>query len=190
MRIITQSDEKLKEYHKFELGLFPLSLFYNEGMRKCVKSSIYKAFSSFTDYINLGNIIHVIDGGYLLHRFVWHRNESFSSICANYVHYVQTHYGSNAIVVFDAYPTDAANKNTKSAERLGRSRTHTCADVHFEESMVSTVTQEKLLSNETNKNPIDINVEEEVRGIQFYHEPSSKDADTLIVNTVITHHHQ
>ncbi|KMQ84206.1 hypothetical protein RF55_18200 [Lasius niger] len=186
MCIAKKLDEELQEYLQFELAPFPLSLFSEEGMRKTLKSFLYKAFLPLTGDMDFGSSIHVIDGGYLLHRFLWHRNESFASICANYVQYVQTHYGSNAVVIFDGYPTDAAGKSTKSSERLRRSKTQTSADIHFEESMVATVSQETFLSNETNKIRLISMLKKKFEDSNFTVKQATEDADTLIVNTAIS----
>lgn len=70
MCIAKKSDEELQEYFKFELAPFPLSLFSEEGMGKSLKSSLYKAFLALTGDMDFGSSIHVIDGGYLLHRFL------------------------------------------------------------------------------------------------------------------------
>lgn len=68
--IAKESYKELENFLSFELAPFPLSLFNKEGMRKCVKSSLYKAFQQYTGSIDFGNTIYVIDRGYLLHRVV------------------------------------------------------------------------------------------------------------------------
>ncbi|XP_026482212.1 uncharacterized protein LOC113389378 [Ctenocephalides felis] len=88
MCIAKTSETKLETFLSNELAPFPLSLFNEEGMRKCAKSSMYKAFKQVSEDINFGDTIYVIDGGYLLHRVIWHRGDSFSSICDNYVAFV------------------------------------------------------------------------------------------------------
>lgn len=97
-----------KGYFKFELAPFPLSVFNEEGMRKRTKSSLFKAFSSVDQPVQPdNNSLHVLDGGFLLHRVIWQRNDSYGTIYMNYVQYVQRHYGPNAVVVFDGYPANA-----------------------------------------------------------------------------------
>lgn len=101
MCIAKKSDEELEQFLSYELAPFPLALF-NEGyMRKGVKSSLYTAFQECAINVDFRNRIHIIDGGYLLHRVVWNRGDSFSSICNSYVSFVQLHYGTNANVIFD-----------------------------------------------------------------------------------------
>lgn len=108
-------------------------------MRKTAKSLLYKAFFPATDNDFEANKVYIIDGGYLLHRVVWSRNETFASIWTCYVNYEQRHYQSNAVVVFDGYPTSADEKDTKTAERHKKNT----ADVLFDESMSPTVVERK-----------------------------------------------
>lgn len=75
MCIIKQSDEELQEYLEYELAPFPMSLFSEEGMHKGTKSSLFKTFSPVSHNIESSNSINVVDGGYLLHRVVWSKNQ-------------------------------------------------------------------------------------------------------------------
>lgn len=140
-----KSDQHLQQYLQYELAPFPLSLFNESGMRKTKKSSLYEAFSPVTDVINF---VHVIDGGYLLHRIAWRQQETFAQILDKYVDYIKKYYKSNSFVIFDGYPDEARVHSTKSAERLRRSNTHVSAIVLFNESMIATMPQEKFLLNE------------------------------------------
>lgn len=185
MCIAKQSDEELQEYMQFELAPFPLSLFTEEGMRKGTKSWLYKVFMPLSNDTLFGNSTHVIDGGFLLHRVVWHHNQSFAAICTNYVQYVERHYGLNAVIVFDGYPANAANKNTKSAERLRRSTKQTSADVLFDESMIATFTQASFLANETNKSRLISMLKKRFEASNFTVQQAAEDADTMIVRTAI-----
>ena len=143
--------EELQDYLHYELTSYPSSLFSDEKCGEGTKSLLFKAFVPIADNFEYGDSIYIIDGGFLLHRIVWYRNQSFGAISENYVQYVSRHYGNNAIVVFDGYPSNAANKSAKSAERYQRSRKHNSVVIHFEESMIATISQEKFLSNENNK---------------------------------------
>lgn len=112
MCILKKTDEELKDFLKHELSPFPLALFAEDGIRKGTKSTFYRAFHSVTlDEEQQGKDTHVVvDGGHLLHKVVWPRNVSFGEIGARYVQYLKSHYGSNIIVVFDGYPSDASEK--------------------------------------------------------------------------------
>lgn len=86
-----------------------------------------------------------------MHRVVWNRRDSFTSICNSYVSFVQSHYGTNANVIFDGYP-DVEDQSTKYMERSRRSRLHASSEMLFDEAMIPTVSQEQFLSNDKNKN--------------------------------------
>ena len=67
---------------------------------------------------SLENFVHVIDGRFLLHRVLWHQNDSIDYILHKYVNYIIRHYTKNSFVIFDGYPDTLS---TKSVERLRRS---------------------------------------------------------------------
>ncbi|CAH1110229.1 unnamed protein product [Psylliodes chrysocephalus] len=145
MCIPKKFDKELEQYLSYEFTQFPLSLF-NEGyMRKSVKFSFYEAFQEYATDVDFKNLIHIIDGGYLLHRVVWNRRDSFTSICTSYVSFVQSHYGTNANVIFDGYP-DVEDQGTKYMERSRRSRLHASSEMLFDEAMIPTVSQEQFLT--------------------------------------------
>lgn len=182
MCIAKKSDE---EFFTYELAPFPLSLFNEQGMRKCVKSFLYKAFKQCIDDINFENAMYVIDEGYLLHQIVWNRGDSFSSICNNYIAFVRSKYTANAIIVFDGYPEDAHN-SIKYVERLRRSRKHASVDILFDETMIPTVSQEKFLGNDRNKNRLIGMLKTKFESANFIVKQATEDADTLIINTAIS----
>ncbi|GBL62421.1 hypothetical protein AVEN_37938-1 [Araneus ventricosus] len=49
MYIAKESEKKLEKFFTYELAPFPLSLFNDDGMPKCVKSSMYKAFEQHSE---------------------------------------------------------------------------------------------------------------------------------------------
>lgn len=150
-----QSQDDLKNLFKYELALFPMSLFTEEGMHTGRKSMMYEAFNPIQEQVDLGSRkCNVIDGGYLLHKVVWSKSNeaTFQVVCQNYVDYVQRHFGSNAIVVFDGYPVGINYQSTKAAERHRRSLLHSSTKFVFSKTTsVSTISQAKFLSNDTNK---------------------------------------
>lgn len=93
----------------------------------------------------------MVDGGYLLHKVIWHRNDSVRGIVPGYVSYTFNQFGRNVAVIFDGYPEDGAEKNTKTAERVRRYGSLQCNEVIFEESTIIKMAQEKLLANDSNK---------------------------------------
>ncbi|GBM85695.1 hypothetical protein AVEN_95204-1 [Araneus ventricosus] len=105
-------------------------------MRKGTKSGLYKAFKSCTQDFNAESSVYIIDGGYLLHRVIWKRGSTFSSICDNYVTYVRAKYKSTALVIFDGNETVGG---TKCAERARRTQKQMSSEVMFDETMIRTV---------------------------------------------------
>ena len=103
-------------------------------MRKTQKSAIYDCFQCVNVEIDNTNTTYIIDGGYLLHRVVWDREETFDVIFEKYVHYVHRHFGHNVIIVFDGY-TDY-KKNIKAAgQRHRTTKTSSSSDVLFDRFM-------------------------------------------------------
>ncbi|GBM02149.1 hypothetical protein AVEN_1094-1 [Araneus ventricosus] len=49
MNIAKEPEKKLEKFFTYELAPFPLPLFNDDGMRKCVKSSVYKAFEQHSE---------------------------------------------------------------------------------------------------------------------------------------------
>nr|XP_018912069.1 PREDICTED: uncharacterized protein LOC109040547 [Bemisia tabaci] len=185
MCIAKKSDDELKSFLSFELAPFPLSLFTEAGMRKTQKSSLYGKITPCSAVIMEKNATFVVDGGFLLHRCVWPRNSTFLSICKSYVKYVKAHYSADSMVIFDGYPENAIERNTKHVERMQRERKKMSLDILFNESMVPTVSQEKFLANSKNKNRLIRMMKNhlEAEGIQVLQ--AVEDADTLIVNKAI-----
>jgi len=63
-----------------------------------------------------GEMKHVIDGGSLLPRVPWKRDETFNSIAKGYVEYIQQKF-TNPIVVFDGYNAGSGTKDTAHLRR-------------------------------------------------------------------------
>ncbi|GBL94407.1 hypothetical protein AVEN_7378-1 [Araneus ventricosus] len=67
-----ETESELKNYFNFGLASYPLSLFYEQGMvRKSRKSVYYDLFNPMNTPSNIENVLYVIDGGFLLHRVAW-----------------------------------------------------------------------------------------------------------------------
>ncbi|GBM23114.1 hypothetical protein AVEN_150530-1 [Araneus ventricosus] len=133
--ITKQSDEELEDVLTYELCPFPLPLF-EAVMRKGTKSSLYKAFKPCIRDFNAESSVYIIDGGYLLHRVIWKRGSTFSSICDNYVTCVRT---STTLVIFDRYPENETVGGTKCAKRARRTQKQMSSEVMFDETMIRTV---------------------------------------------------
>lgn len=189
--ITKQSEADLRNLFKYELAPFPMSLFSEEGMHKGRKSKLYDAFIPIVrEEVDFGTRKwNVIDGGFLLHRVVWPKSSeaTFQVVCQNYVDYVQRHFGSNAIVVFDGYPVEMSYQSTKAVERYRRSLMHSSTKFVFStKTSISTISQGKFLSNDTNKiNFITmLKSEMEAKGIKV--KQAVEDADVMIVETAVS----
>lgn len=65
------SKNDMKKCLESELAQFPLSLFTENGFKKKVESQL---FDIFTEVLTITeNVMHVINGGFLLHKVVWQK---------------------------------------------------------------------------------------------------------------------
>ncbi|KAL6438744.1 hypothetical protein ACFW04_004618 [Cataglyphis niger] len=94
--------------------------------------------------------------GFLLHRVVWHQDETYDAICQKYIHYTM--------------------------EQLRRSTKSSSVDIYFEE-MVATVSQDNLLSNNKNKSRLISMLTEKFETNNFIVKHAQDDADVLIIVT-------
>ena len=67
--LLKKTNDELKLYLEYELAPFPLSIFTDNGLRKCKKFAIYDLRVPATQPST--EDITVIDGGFLLHRKVY-----------------------------------------------------------------------------------------------------------------------
>jgi hypothetical protein len=66
----------------------------------------------------------VIDGGALLHRVKWAKNETYHSIVLQYMSYVRSKYGECCCICFDGYEQGPSIKDHEHQRRAKK----TCAD--------------------------------------------------------------
>lgn len=179
-------DTDVASFFKFELAPYPLSLFDEGGMRKTQKASFFELFSDIQN-INLSQKKYsfVIDGGMLLHRVKWRQGQTFHSICTSYVDYLQRNYDGEVIVVFDGYKDDGV----KSMERTRRTLKESCIDIVFSEEMSLTITQQKFLSNNRNKERLINMLGRYLSSFNISCCQADSDADRLIVTTAINQGH-
>ncbi|GBN35153.1 hypothetical protein AVEN_110845-1 [Araneus ventricosus] len=150
MSITKSFEDELETFFKYELAPYPLSLFDAIGMRKTQKSAIYDCFQCINVEIPNTNTTYIVDGGYLLHRVVWVREEIFDAIFEKYVHNVHRHFGHNVIIVFDAYSD--YTKNIKDAEQRRRTtKISSSSDVLFDRFMTVPTNMKQFLANTHNK---------------------------------------
>lgn len=130
------------------------------------------------------NCIHVIDGGFLLHKVVWPPIKNFDNILKSYVEFMKNHYSLNSHVVFDGYP-EQCDKSTKAAERHNRQARKLCPDIEFDLNMTCPVSQDKFFFNESNKKRFIGHLKTKLEELGFSTYQAYEDADTLIVETAI-----
>lgn len=179
-----ESQEQLKSFFAWELSPYPLSLFDEIGMRKSKKSAMFNLFSPIEENVTEGDVLYVIDGGHLLHKVVWRKGDTYRDICNKYIHYIRKNFGDSVKVVFDGYPEAAADRSTKTSERLRRLKPAS-VDVIIDESMPSTTTPDKFLSNGKNKAQLITLLKSKLLNVGYHVKQHKEDADTLIVYTAL-----
>ena len=116
-------------------------------MRKNEKTDLYQFFKPDIEP-STRNRIYIVDGGYLLHKVVWGVCNTYSEVAEKYVYYISRHFGNNCVIVFDGYSYNLSTKNTERIRRLQKLR---CPDIIVTGNGRVNVTQEKYLSNSSNK---------------------------------------
>ncbi|GBL74050.1 hypothetical protein AVEN_230959-1 [Araneus ventricosus] len=97
---------------------------------------------------NTDNLYFVLDGGFLIHRVVWPKQETFG-VYTTYMSYIKRHYGDEVTIVSDGYTESSVN--TKVIERQRRRMKLTSREIIFNESTVLFDPQRQFLSNLANK---------------------------------------
>ncbi|GBN12143.1 hypothetical protein AVEN_238454-1 [Araneus ventricosus] len=98
---------------------------------------------------NTDNLYFVLDGGSLIHRVVWPKEDTFGDVYTTYMSYIKKHYGDEVTVVFDGYIESSIN--TKVIERQRRRIKRASREIIFNESIVLLDPQRQFLSNLANK---------------------------------------
>ena len=89
----------------------------------------------------------MLDGGSLLYRIPWKKEDTYEEICDHYISHVQKHY-KNSIVVFDGY---AQGPSTKDVTHQRRTKGTVGPRVSFSPSMPLVSKKEQFLANAENK---------------------------------------
>ncbi|GBM11461.1 hypothetical protein AVEN_101928-1 [Araneus ventricosus] len=98
---------------------------------------------------NTDNLYFALDGGSLVHRVVWPKQETFSDVYTTYLSYIKRHYGDEVTVVSDGYTESSVN--TKVIERQRRRMKRTSREIIFNERTVLLDPQRQFLSSLANK---------------------------------------
>jgi len=78
--VTKQFEDHLQQVLQYELAPYPLALFDDIGMRKTKKSSLFDCFIPVYVELNPANDTYIVDGGFLLHRVIWNRDDTFDLI--------------------------------------------------------------------------------------------------------------
>lgn len=178
-----QTDDELRDNFRHELAPYPLSLFDETGMRKNVKSDLYAFFEPDAEPTSTVNTIYVVDGGWLLHKVVWGINLTFHVIAKKYLDYIISNFGRNCVIIFDGYSYDLSTKNTERLRRLQRLR---CPDIKVTANGKANVSQEKFLSNSSNKESLITLICELLESEKIENQICNDDADVDIVKMAIS----
>lgn len=145
---LKHSVEDLIRFFSYELAPFPMLIFDSMWLRKTAKSALFAIFKEqkYEDFDRTNSTI-VIDGGMLLHRFLWPRGNTFDSIASAYATFVQKSWGNRVHVVFDGYSV----MSTKGSEQDRRKQKKGCIDYEFTPSMVPQISQDTFLTSSKNK---------------------------------------
>lgn len=180
----------LTDYFKYELSSYPLSLFdKNCVLRNANKSELAKEIAVMCIYdpgkeeistTEQEELTFVLDGGWLLHRLSWTKQDSYIDLFSKYSDYVTKCYGKGTVVVFDGYngPSTKDMAHQKRTKEVGR-------EILFTNDMKINFTKEEFLSNQRNKQKFLIELGKllDEKGIVVKH--ADGDADLKIVTTAM-----
>ena len=143
--------QSLPDVLEYELTSVPSTLFDSSGLpRQAAKSSLadflWKSMMDEVCHLPEEDCMHIIDGGSLLHHFVWPRGTTYGELAKMYSDYVSRKYG-RALVVFDGYSNGPSTKDMTHLRRRG----NPTVDVNFTTEMEVTEKKDCFLANQHNK---------------------------------------
>lgn len=174
---LVMRENDVASYFEYELSSYPTSLFKNAVMRDATKSKLRDYLTKNIKQCGLpDNVVHVIDGGALLHTVKWLPNQDFEGIIAQYRDFLMATFG-HCIVVFDGYENEASTKDHKHRKRGSK----LSQAVTIELNRKVHVLQNVFLKNGKNKKMFIKLLENNLRESGFTVFEAVGDADTLIV---------
>ena len=144
MLIAANGNMNTEDMFSYELCMYSTSLFDSPGVPRLANKAALA--DSLLNHIqipaqrSISNPLHVLDGGFLLHRILWSLDVSFQEICDDYKRYVCSKYGK-CMVVFDGYTDDPTVKDMTHQRR----RQTNYVDVNCERSTKLTVKKDIFL---------------------------------------------
>lgn len=181
MVCVIKETSQLQLYFKYELATKAPALFDEVSLRKGTKSALSKVFrtKSNKNFSIPTNAKYVLDGGHLLHSVIWPKPATYEQVIQMYGSYILSHYGSNALVVFDGYPN---YPTTKTEEQKRRAVKKTSSDIFIEGHLVVTVNQPAFLTNNNNKRSLINLLRSYLNTLNITTHQAEADADVAIVN--------
>jgi len=184
---VIKDSEEMKKYLRYEFGRQGPCLFKDNEMRKNQKSELATKLKQLTQSClasNLENRFYVLDGGHLLHNFIWpsDKNMTYDELCIKIVSHVKQFYVSNVIVVFDGYRNPLA---TKTATQKQRAEKHTSSNIIFSANDKLSCDQTSFLTNSFNKARLIDMLMIEFQNAEIECHQCLDDADYMVVNKTI-----
>ncbi|KAK6183990.1 hypothetical protein SNE40_006544 [Patella caerulea] len=180
--IARRQDTDVEPFLEFEMAISPPSLFDGETMRKTDKSELSRQLLSVVVPVPLPSPINatlIIDGGWLLHRVRWSKNQSYHQITDVYITFLQK-FGP-ATIIFDGY----GEPSTKDHEHRLRQAKSMSATIEVQLNRRCLNKQEQFLTNEKNKSQFIAILSTRLRAAGHTVAQASADADTMIVNSAL-----
>ena len=86
--------ENLSDVFTYELCSFPPVLFETANVllpayKPSLSAAMWKSIPAQNNIIIPDHTYYILDGGYFLHHIPWKLDESFYSICMNYIKYIK-----------------------------------------------------------------------------------------------------
>ena len=191
LRLANESEDNgvsLEEVLGHELNAVALSLFDINGfMRSGIKSDLASVLVSVDESViekelpqNDPQYVYVIDGGYLLHKIVWVKGDTFQNIINCYPIYLSSLSSSPVSIIFDGY--ERSTKDHIHSKRQPISS----LEIDFTLQSILLSTKQVFLSNVNNKENFIDKLSEILVGYGHTVTRSNSDADVDIVNKAMT----
>ena len=184
---ITSNNDSLNLETVFthELSPYPASLFESpKMMRSAKKPKLLESLLKYSTDATTNpetNAKYVHDGGALLQKIKWEKQMTYAAISSLYINYVEKHYGSHCIVVFDSYPEIPSTKDQTHAKRSKK----VGPEIKISPTAPLTVSKEIFLSNLKNKQNIINFIATCLEQNHIEVRSADDDADVLIATTAV-----
>ena len=183
--IMAERDKGIEEIFSYELTPVPTSLFtMDRMMRKPPKHEFGRMLKESTTKLQLdiGNKIHVVDGGWLLHQEKWTNGSTVKTIVDKYVKYVRAKF-HKCVVVFDGYGGEPSTKDHEHMRRMAGKIVS--PDLRVNPDLNISCDREEFLANDRNKEALIQLICAELTKHNIRVHQAKDDGDTLIVKTAI-----